>query len=107
MLSENKIKKYWNKKPCNIGFSKSKLFSKKYFDEVRKKKYFVENHIRKFADFKKWKNKRVLEIGFGIGTDACEFIKSGANYKGLELSNKSFDILNSSLFNSEKQRPYD
>lgn len=93
MTSEKKIKQYWNRKPCNIGFSKSKLFSKKYFDEVTKKKYFVEGHIKNFVDFKKWKNKKVLEIGFGIGTDACEFIKNGANYTGIELSNKSYEIL--------------
>ena len=97
MTSEKKIKQYWNRKPCNIGFSKSKLFSKKYFDEVTKKKYFVEGHIKNFVDFKKWKNKKVLEVGFGIGTDACEFIKNGANYTGIELSNKSYEILKKEL----------
>ena len=40
----------------------------------------------------KWKNKKVLEIGCGIGTDAINFAKCGANYVGLELSNKSLDL---------------
>ncbi len=70
-----KIKNYWNKQPCNINHSKEPDFTKKYFDEVRKKKYFVEKHILKFADFKKYNKKNVLEIGCGIGTDAMEFIK--------------------------------
>ena len=87
-----RIKKYWNKRPCNILHSKKKFQSREYFNEVRKKRYFVENHILKFADFKNYKNKNVLEIGCGIGTDACEFIKNGAKYYGVEYSEKSLEI---------------
>jgi ubiquinone/menaquinone biosynthesis C-methylase UbiE len=87
-----KIKDYWNKKPCNINHSDEPSFNKKYFEEVRKKKYFVEKHILKFADFKKYKNKNVLEIGCGIGTDAVEFIRNGARYIGVDYSNKSIEI---------------
>ena len=85
-------KKYWNKQPCNIKHSKKKFLSKEYFNEISKKRYFVESHIKNFANFKSYRNKNVLEIGFGIGTDAIEFLKSGANYFGIELSDKSFDI---------------
>lgn len=89
-----KIEKYWNKKPCNINHSSKKFLSLEYFNEVRKKKYFVENHIPKFANFKKYKGKNVLEIGCGIGTDAIEFISNGANYIGIDLSQKSINICN-------------
>jgi SAM-dependent methyltransferase len=89
---KKRIKKYWNNRPCNILHSKKKFLSKEYFDEVRKKRYFVEDHILRFVDFKKYKNKNVLEIGCGIGTDACEFIKNGAKYYGVEYSEKSLEI---------------
>jgi ubiquinone/menaquinone biosynthesis C-methylase UbiE len=89
---KKKIQKYWNKQPCNVKHSNKKFLSKEYFNEVKKKRYFVEPHIKKFADFKKYKNKNVLEIGCGIGTDAMEFIKSGANYTGIEYSDKSIDV---------------
>ncbi len=85
-------KKYWNKQPCNIKHSRKKFLSRDYFNEISKKRYFVESHIKKFANFKQYKNKNVLEIGFGIGTDAIEFLKYGANYHGIELSDKSFYI---------------
>jgi len=86
------IKNYWNKQPCNINHSNAQGLSRKYFDEVRKKKYFVENHILKFADFKKYNKKNVLEIGCGIGTDAMEFIKNGAKYIGIDYSDESIKI---------------
>ena len=70
-----KVKNYWNKQPCNINHSKKKFLTKEYFEEVRKKKYFCEKHIPKFANFRKYKNKMFLENDCGIGTDAIEFMK--------------------------------
>jgi cyclopropane fatty-acyl-phospholipid synthase-like methyltransferase len=87
-----KVKKYWNKQPCNINHSNKAEFTEKYFKEVRKKKYFVEKHILNFANFKKYNKKNVLEIGCGIGTDAIEFIKNGAKYIGVDYSERSVQI---------------
>lgn len=86
------IKSYWNRQPCNINHSNESSLNKKYFTEVKKKKYYVEKHILKFADFKKYNNKNVLEIGCGIGTDAMEFIKCGAKYIGIDYSDESIRI---------------
>lgn len=91
------VKNYWNNQPCNINHSNKKFLSKEYFNDVRKKRYFVEPHILKFADFKSYKGKSVLEIGCGIGTDGTEFIKNGAKYTGVELSKSSLDIFNERL----------
>jgi len=88
----SQVKNYWNDQPCNINHSKKKFLSKEYFNEVRNKRYFVEPHIPKFADFKNYKEKNVLEIGCGIGTDGTEFIKNGAKYTGVDLSRSSLDI---------------
>ena len=55
-----------------------KLFSKEYFNEVSKKRYLVEGHIKNFVNFK-MEEQKVLEIGFGIGTDAIEFLKMVQN----------------------------
>lgn len=83
---------YWNATPCNIKYSKKKFLSKEFFLEVNKKKFFVENHIKSFAEFSKYKNKKVLEIGCGIGTTAIEFIKNKTEYYGVDFSPKSLEI---------------
>ena len=92
LTSFNEIKTYWDKRPCNLNHSKNRVGTKEYFNEVEKKKYFVEHHIPKFANFPNWKNKKVLEIGCGLGTDAVNFCRNGANYTGLELSTESLKL---------------
>jgi len=102
-----KIKRYWNAQPCNILHSKKAFLSREYFNEVSRKRYFVEPHILQFADFKKYKNLNVLEIGCGIGSDACEFIKNGANYIGIDYSEKSLKIAKQrvKILNLNKNNP--
>ena len=83
---------YWNRRPCNIRHSAKEFLSKEYFDEVECRKYFVEPHIPKFANFEMWNGKKVLEIGCGIGTDAVNFAKNGAFYTGIDISDESLNI---------------
>jgi SAM-dependent methyltransferase len=86
------VKNYWNTRPCNIRHSKSEIGTRQYFDEVEHRKYFVEPHIPGFADFKKWEGKKVLEVGCGLGTDAVNFAREGADYTGVELSIESMKL---------------
>lgn len=90
-----KIKRYWNERPCNIRHSDKEIGTIEYFNEVEKRKYFVEPHIPKFAEFNNWKGKSVLEIGCGIGTDSINFVRAGANLTIVELSDKSLEICKS------------
>ena len=91
-MSIDKIKEYWNNQPCNINHSSFPLNTKEYFDEVEKKKYFVEPHIINFANFNNWKDKEVLELGCGIGTDSINFVRAGAKLTIVELSEVSLNI---------------
>jgi SAM-dependent methyltransferase len=83
---------YWNRRPCNIRHSTKDVGSREYFDEVEARKYFVEPHIPGFADFPRWAGRRVLEIGCGLGTDAVNFARQGADYTGVELSDVSLAL---------------
>jgi SAM-dependent methyltransferase len=85
----DKIKHYWNAQPCNVKHSLSEPGTEQYWNEVTERRFFVEPHLRDFASFHLWRGKRVLEIGSGIGSDAVEFARHGADYVGIDLSEES------------------
>jgi len=86
------VKRFWNDRPCNVRHSSKEIGTKEYFNEVERKKFFVEPHILKFTQFLQWKNKKVLEVGCGLGTVGINFALNGADYTGVELSSESLEL---------------
>ena len=86
------VKEYWDRRPCNIRHSTKPVGTREYFDEVEARKYFVEPHIPGFAQFERWKGKKVLEIGCGIGTDSINFARAGAQVTVVDISEKSLQL---------------
>jgi len=86
------VQAYWNARPCNVRHSAQPIGTRAYFDEVERRKYLVEPHIPRFAEFGNWKGKRVLEVGCGIGTDTINFARAGASVTAVDLSEKSLEL---------------
>lgn len=87
-----KVKDYWDNRPCNIRHSDKEVGTVEYFNAVEHKKYYVESHISGFADFHKWRGRKVLEIGCGLGTESVNFARCGALVTAVDISEKSLEI---------------
>src|SRR3954465_1473814 len=88
----DRVREFWNARPCNLRHSPRPVGTREYFDEVERRKYFVESHIPGFAEFDRWKGRRVLEIGCGLGTDTVNFARAGAAVTAIELSDESASL---------------
>ena len=91
-VSVDLVRAYWNRRPCNIRHSPREVGSREYFEDVEERKYTVEPHIKRLAEFERWKGKKVLEIGCGIGTDTISFARAGARVTAVDLSEASLDV---------------
>ena len=92
MATIENVREFWNVRPCNVRHSPRPIGSREYFDEVEARKYFVEPHIPGFAQLERWRGKKVLEIGCGIGTDSINFARAGADLTVVELSEASLEL---------------
>jgi SAM-dependent methyltransferase len=92
MATIDDVERFWDKRPCNLRHSQQPVGTRAYFDEVEKKKFFVEPDILAFTNFDDWRGKRVLEIGCGMATAGVKFARHGAIYTGVELSQESLAL---------------
>jgi len=88
----SKIKSYWDHQPCGIKKGNGEIGTLEYFESGSRTRYEVEPHVMDFAGFHEWRGKRVLEIGCGMGWDAVQFAKHGADYTGIDISKKSIEL---------------
>jgi SAM-dependent methyltransferase len=90
--SIDRVREYWNSRPCNLRHSPAPVGSREYFDQVEARKYLVEPHIPGFAEYPRWAGRRVLEIGCGLGTDTMNFARAGARVTAVDLSSRSLEL---------------
>lgn len=86
------VRRFWDERPCNLKHGTAPVGTKEFFDQVEARKYRVEPHIPRFADFARWRNCDVLEVGCGLGTESVNFARAGARLTAVDLSERSAEL---------------
>ena len=72
--------------PCGTRDLDCEPGTPEFFAALERRRDEMEPYIREFAEFERWKGKRVLEVGFGAGVDFIRFARAGAEAHGIELT---------------------
>ncbi|HSF25403.1 MAG TPA: class I SAM-dependent methyltransferase [Blastocatellia bacterium] len=88
-----RVHDFWQANPCGAKFVRSGLGSREFFAELEQHRYASEWHIPKVVGFERFRNRDVLEVGCGLGTDAVSFARNGARYTGVDLTEASIDLV--------------
>lgn len=88
---KNEAQEQWNTTPCgSVEGNKDTL---EYFLEVEKNRYEdYGSWMKDFFNFSQYAGKKVLEIGFGQGTDLCQFASAGAECFGVDITENHFKL---------------
>src|SRR3990172_12923966 len=86
--SKELVRQYWEEASCGEKLYLKDLSMKDYLHQAEIR-YRLEPFILDFAEFDKYRGKKVLEIGVGLGTDHQRFAEAGADLYGIDLTKRS------------------
>ncbi len=84
---KEEVREFWNADPCGARY----LEGNEDFSAHARARYTLEPYIFDFAKFQSARGLKVLEIGVGMGADYLEWLKSGAQATGVDLSAASIE----------------
>src|SRR5947208_376520 len=83
------VKAFWNRRSCDTQFAQSEKFSREYFEQIEQWRYADQPFIHSFAQFTRYHGQRVVEVGFGAGTDFIQWLRAGALASGVDLTDEA------------------
>lgn len=88
---KGEVRNFWNKQSCDTDRTSQPKFSKEYFEEIESFRYYDQPFIHQFAQFSRYRDKKVLEVGYGAGSDFIQWLRAGARVTGIDLTLEAFD----------------
>src|SRR5678816_1109866 len=95
-LAQEKLRarEQWGQDPCGAEFDREhELGTREFFDSVERHRYQeYAAWMPRLMEFDKFRGRRLLEIGCGMGTDLLQFARGGARCTGIDLTPRSVEI---------------
>ena len=82
---KDEVRRHWEADPCGSrGIAPEDR--RAFYDQLTAERYAQDVHIPEFARFARGRDRDVLEIGVGAGTDFVQWVKAGARATGVDLT---------------------
>jgi len=85
------VKDFWNDASCGENLYLKGSSPLDQFESQLKTRYDLEPFIIPFAAFDKQKDKKILEVGVGLGADHQMFAQNGAILYGVDLTERAIE----------------
>jgi ubiquinone/menaquinone biosynthesis C-methylase UbiE len=89
---KERVRAFWQANPCGTKFTDAEPGTRLFYERIEAHRYTREWHIPAAADFESAKGSSVLEIGCGLGTDGAQFVRAGADYTGVDLTEAAVEL---------------
>ncbi len=83
------VQAQWNRTPCGSTDAPENIEPETlaWFDAIRHSRYEITDRwMRRCIDFDSARGQRVLEIGFGLGSDLLSWAEGGAEVHGIDVT---------------------
>lgn len=90
-VSKEAVREFWDAAGCGERLLLPSL-DRTGFARQATERYRLEPFIERFAKFPYWRDRRVLEIGVGLGADHQRFVEAGAQACGIDLTPRAVKL---------------
>lgn len=90
LLSE--IQRYWNERIHDLEMTDQPVGSREFFADLDDYRFDKLRYLPEVVDFGGYRDRTILEVGCGIGTDLVRFARGGARVTGIDLAERSIDL---------------
>jgi SAM-dependent methyltransferase len=87
-----KVQVYWNERIHDLEMTRHEPGTKEFFRDLDEYRFDKLRYLPRVVDFDGYRDKRLLEIGCGIGTDLVRFAAGGARVVGVDLSSTALSL---------------
>lgn len=91
--TKEQVRTFWSRTPCGSWDATAPEGTREYYDQIEARRYELEPFIKRYAEFESTGGQSVLEIGVGVGTDHVQFARAGADLHGVDLTEKSIELV--------------
>src|SRR5881628_1655883 len=91
---KQRAREQWTQDPCGATHGREHEFAtREFFDAVERHRYTeYAPWMPELMGFEQFADKRLLEVGCGMGTDLLQFARGGAQVTGVDLTPRSIEI---------------
>ena len=91
------VRAYWNEFVNDIEITDLPVGSSEFFDALERYRYDKIDYLRDYVGFSRYKGKKVLEIGCGVGIDLLQFARAGADVSAVDLTPNAVQLATANL----------
>ena len=86
------IAAYWNERIHDLEMTAQPVGTLGFFDDLDEYRFDKLRYLSRLVDFGGYRDRRLLEVGCGIGTDLVRFARGGARVTGVDLAQRSIEL---------------
>ena len=86
------IAAYWNERIHDLEMTDQPVGTLGFFDDLDEYRFDKLRYLSRLVDFGGYRDRRLLEVGCGIGTDLVRFARGGARVTGVDLAQRSIEL---------------
>ncbi len=86
------IRQYWNEHIHDLELAQHPVGTHGFFQDLDEYRFDKLRYLPGVVDFKGYRNKKILEVGCGVGIDLVRFARGGAAVHGIDLAEQSVNL---------------